>query len=93
MCSFEEENTLPDERYRYRKCVQKADIMLINDPCYGLCFACAYKKTKAENEKLQSIIDKFVRHKQGCFMGEYNSVTTGEMKGCDCGLSQALKEK
>ena len=51
------------------------------------------KELQAENEKLKSIIDKFVRHKYGCFVGEYNSITTGEMKGCDCGLSQPLKGK
>ena len=92
-CSFKETIDLPNKRFRSSECMNKAEILIINDPCYGLCYRCSYEKAKAEIERLQSIIDKFVRHKQGCFMGEYNSTTTGKMKGCDCGLSRALKEK
>jgi hypothetical protein len=35
------------------------------------------------------IIEEFARHKHSCFMGEYNDIKIG--KGCDCGLSKALK--
>lgn len=52
-CSFEEEIDLPNGGFRRTKCVNTADILVINDPCYGLCYVCAYNQLKAENEKLK----------------------------------------
>jgi len=53
VCSFEETINYPDGSYRYSKCINKADILIINDPCYGLCYACAYRKLQAENKWLK----------------------------------------
>ena len=52
-CSFEKEITYPNGSYLYSRCVNKADILITNDPCYGLCFICAYNKLREENEKLR----------------------------------------
>ncbi len=61
-CSFEEETTLPDGRFRHSKCIQKAKILLnINDPCYGLCYQCAYDKIKTENAKPKAKIKRLKR--------------------------------
>lgn len=49
-CSFKEETTNPDGTWKYSRCVQEAKIMFVNDPCYGLCYGCAYQKLKAELE-------------------------------------------
>lgn len=53
-CSFEEKTDLPDGRHLSTKCVARAEILIIGDPCYGLCYACAYKKIKAENKLLKA---------------------------------------
>ncbi len=54
-----------------------------------VCERC--KRLQAEIEKANNVIEKYARHKHNCFMGEYNTIKTGE--GCDCGLSEALKGK
>ena len=59
-CSFEEQTDLPDGRYRYSKCLNRAEILLPNDPYYGLCFTCAYNKLQAENKKLKAFALKLV---------------------------------
>ncbi|KKM80214.1 hypothetical protein LCGC14_1342280 [marine sediment metagenome] len=51
-CSFEETINLPGGGFRATTCIQPAEIMFINDPCFGLCFRCAYRKLKTENEIL-----------------------------------------
>ena len=43
----------------------------------------------AELKKLRE--SGYVRHKHNCYMDEYNSILIG--KGCNCGLSDVLKEK
>ena len=55
-CSFEETIDLPDGGFRSTTCIQQVEIMRINDPCYGLCFGCAYRKLKAENERLRELL-------------------------------------
>ncbi len=55
-CSFEETVDLPGGGFRSTRCFQKAEIMIINDPCYGLCYGCAYRKLKTENERLQELL-------------------------------------
>ena len=55
-CTFEEETIYPDGSFRYAMCVNKAGILIINDPCYGLCYVCAYRKLKAKNEQLENTI-------------------------------------
>lgn len=55
ICSFEESVDLPDGRYRHTKCINKAEILLINDLCYGLCFSCAYKKQKERIKELEAL--------------------------------------
>jgi hypothetical protein len=52
-CSFEEKVDLPGGGFRHATCVNKAEILVIGDPCFGLCYHCAYKKLKAENEQLK----------------------------------------
>ena len=82
-CSFEEKVTLPNGGYRHTKCINKAKIWTVNDPCYGLCFTCAYRKLKVENERLK----EYSRHLRGC-NAEYSNEHP-----CTCGFEQALKEK
>lgn len=55
-CSFEETIDLPGGGFRTAKCIRRAEILIINDPCYGLCWYCAYQKIKAENERLQGLL-------------------------------------
>jgi len=58
-CSFEEEQTFEDGSYRHSMCLNKAQILVLNDPCYGLCYQCAYQKVKAENEEFrQKLADR-----------------------------------
>ena len=51
-CIFEEETAYPGGRFSHSKCINRADILVINDPCYGLCYHCAYEKLEAENKQL-----------------------------------------
>jgi len=53
-CSFEEKIDHPTSGFTHSKCVNKAEIWDINDPCYGLCYSCAYRKLQAENNHLQA---------------------------------------
>ncbi len=55
-CSFDETIDLPSGGFQRSKCINQADILVINDPCCGLCFACAYQKLQAENEKLRKLL-------------------------------------
>jgi hypothetical protein len=43
-CSFEEKVDLPDGGFRRTTCVNKAEILVVGDPCFGLCYHCAYEK-------------------------------------------------
>ncbi len=52
-CSFEETITNQDKSFTRSKCINRAEILIIDDPCYGLCHRCAYKKLQAENEQLK----------------------------------------
>ncbi len=45
-CSFRSEFE-SNGVYTTSECVNDADILLIGDPCCGLCYACAYKQLKA----------------------------------------------
>ena len=56
MCSFEETIDLPGGGFRKTKCIQPAEIIVLNDPCFGLCYACAYQKLKTENKELQELL-------------------------------------
>lgn len=52
-CSFEEEIDLPGGGYRNTKCIARAMILNTKDPCFGLCYHCAYKQLRVENERLK----------------------------------------
>ena len=60
-CSFKEENVLEGGFYRSSTCVNRAEIMLVNDPCYGLCYRCAYKKLQAELEKSKNALEEIAK--------------------------------
>lgn len=53
-CSFEEEVELPGGRFRKTTCINKAEILIIGDPCYGLCYYCAYKKLIKRVKELEN---------------------------------------
>ncbi|MHC4397934.1 MAG: hypothetical protein ACYS1A_20010 [Planctomycetota bacterium] len=53
ICSFEKKETRPDGSYIHSKCIRRAEILLANDPCYGLCYACAYEQLQAKVERLE----------------------------------------
>lgn len=55
-CIFEEETTLPDGSFLKSSCINRAEILVVNDPCYGLCYTCAYKKIKAENKQYKNAL-------------------------------------
>ena len=61
-CSFDEEITLPGGTYQRSTCINKAEILLINDPCYGLCFVCAYRKLKEENKRLREALEHILEY-------------------------------
>lgn len=73
-CSFTEELNRPDGSFTSSVCVQEATILIVNDPCYGLCYACAYNKMKAENatlkEALEHIIEYWNRDENNTAMGD-----------------------
>ena len=41
--------------------------------------------------ELQKLKQGYIRHKESCHMGQYNSILIG--KGCTCGLSDILKDR
>lgn len=45
-CSFDETINYPDGSFRSSTCINRAEILIVNDPCYGLRFACAYNRLK-----------------------------------------------
>ncbi len=55
-CSFKEEITYPNGSFQRSMCLNRADILIANDPCYGLCYACAYGKLQAENKQLKEAL-------------------------------------
>ncbi len=57
-CTFNETVNHPDGSYTRSQCVAKADILLINDPCYGLCYHCAYKKVNGLVSVLVEALEK-----------------------------------
>jgi hypothetical protein len=57
-CSFDETIELWNGGFRRTKCINKAEILDTNDPCYGLCFVCAYRKLQTENKRLKEFIEE-----------------------------------
>ena len=57
-CSFEENTTSKGGGYRSSTCMNNAEVLIIGDSCYGLCFSCAYKKLQAENKKYRKVIEE-----------------------------------
>ena len=53
-CSFEEKVDLPDGGFRHSTCINKADILVTSDPCFGLCYFCAYKKLVKRVKELEN---------------------------------------
>jgi len=49
-CSHKEETINQDGSWTCSTCINKAEILIASDPCYGLCYRCAYNKMKAENK-------------------------------------------
>ncbi len=64
-CSFEKEETLEDGGLLRLACFNKAEILFVNDPCYGLCYACAYRKLQAENKRLREALSEWMLHHYG----------------------------
>ena len=69
-CSFEEKITYPDGGFSHSKCVNDAEILLVNDPCYGLCFRCAYQKLQAtatittQAKRIEGLELEYERHER-----------------------------
>lgn len=57
-CSTEETVENHNGSFRTSTCINRAEILLVDDPCCGLCYTCAYEKLKAELEKLNKYIEK-----------------------------------
>lgn len=55
-CRFIEKKTLPNGHFLSSECINKAEILNLNDPCYGLCFACAYRQLRDENKSLKKAL-------------------------------------
>ena len=47
-CSFEEEVDLPGGGFRRTTCLNKAEILVTSDLCFGLCFAKRVKELENE---------------------------------------------
>ncbi len=56
-CSFNKKTTHDNGSWTNVRCISQARILATNDPCYGLCYGCAYEKTKADNEKYSDICE------------------------------------
>ena len=54
-CSFQNEEVRPDGSYISSICINEAKIMITGDPCYGLCYGCAYKQLQAENKQMKEV--------------------------------------
>ena len=52
-CTFEEKVDLHNNGFRHSKCINKAEILSVNDICYGLCCRCAYKKLAERIKELE----------------------------------------
>ncbi len=57
-CSSEEKITYPNGSFQHSVCIHKAEILFINDPCYGLCYTCAYKKLQDELKRLKDALER-----------------------------------
>lgn len=55
-CSFDEEIKHSDGSFTRTTCVNQATILIVSDPCYGLCYRCAYQKLRAKNTKLKEAL-------------------------------------
>ena len=53
-CSFEEEVDLPGGGFRSTTCIDKAEILIMEDPCFGLCYCCAYRKLVKRVKELEN---------------------------------------
>lgn len=53
-CSFEEKVDLPGGGFRHTTCINKAEILVISDPCFGLCYHCAYRKFAKRVKELEN---------------------------------------
>lgn len=53
-CNFEEEVDLPGGGFRHTTCINKAEILIESDPCFGLCYTCAYKKLAKRVKELEN---------------------------------------
>lgn len=62
VCSFEETITSKDGSYISTKCMRRAEIFAIDDPCCGLCYTCAYNKVKKDNERLREALEDWLKH-------------------------------
>ncbi len=52
-CSFDEKIDHPDGSFIRTTCINQATIFIVSDPCYGLCYLCAYQKLRADAERNQ----------------------------------------
>ncbi len=57
-CSFQNEEVRPDGSYISSICINEAKIMITGDPCYGLCYGCAYKQLQVDLDKANDYIQK-----------------------------------
>ena len=53
-CSFEEKLDLPDGGFSHTTCINKAEILVTDDPCFGLCYFCAYQKLVKRVKELEN---------------------------------------
>lgn len=57
-CSHKETIINQDGSWNHSTCIAKAEIFLESDPCFGLCYRCAYNKIKTENEAANKEIER-----------------------------------
>lgn len=83
-CSFEEEIDLPDGGFRYTKCMNKAEILVTSDPCYGLCYKCAYDKLAKRVKELENKTkyDVIVNTCETCVLKAINCSNGGGVTIC-----------
>lgn len=87
-CSFEETVDLPDGGFRHSICGEVAEILVANDPCYGLCYRCAYQQLQAENKLLKEenrwipvserLPELIACGDEGAYMSHWVHITDGE---------------
>ena len=66
LCSYDKVRILRNDVWMHTKCINKARIFFVNDPCFGLCYGCAYEKIKEQLIELEAENKSLITLKKMC---------------------------